>query len=241
MDGAAGLLTEVITIPELAGEPGLVHGFSTLALGSMRRSEAELLTPARRRFAERLGLDPERMTVAGAVHGPKVARVDGPRGAVEGVDALITDQASLPLLATFADCYPVVLYDPGRRVAALVHAGWRGTAAGIAQEAVAALGREYGSRPEDLRAGIGPGICGRCYEVGDDVAAQFEAAVVRPGERAGKVLLDLAAANRRQLEAAGVRPEHIHASGICTRETPALPSHRREPDGTRFAALVALR
>lgn len=241
MDGPAGLLTDLITIPDLAGEGGLVHGFSTLAMGSMRRSEAELLTPARRRFAARLGLDGEYISVAGAVHGAKVARVDAPRGAVEGVDGLITDKPGLPLLATFADCYPIVLYDPTRHVAGLVHAGWRGTAAGVTREAVGALEREFGSRPEELVAGIGPGICGDCYEVGEDVAAQFDPAVARPGARAGKVLLDLAEANRRQLVAAGVPAERIHSSGICTLETPELPSHRRQPDGTRFAAIVALR
>lgn len=240
MDGATGLLTAVLTIPGLDQAPGLVHGFSTSELGSMRRSERELLTPARLEFARRLGLDGTRMSVAGAVHGTAVARVDGPRGAVEGVDALITNEPGNALFATFADCYPIVLYDPVRRAAGLVHAGWRGTSAGIAGRAVDAMAKEFGSRPADLVAGLGPGICGRCYEVGDDVAARFEAAVVRPGPRAGAVLLDLAEANRRQLVAAGLAPDHIHASGLCTKETPELPSHRRQPDGTRFAGIVAL-
>jgi hypothetical protein len=241
VDSASGLLTDVLTIPGLAGHPGLVHGFSTMELGSMRRSEAELLTPARREFARRLGLDAERLSVAGAVHGVAVARVDEPRGAVEGVDALLTDRPLTPLFATYADCYPVILFDPVRRAVALVHAGWRGTAGGVTAATVAAMEREYGSRPADIVAGIGPGICGHCYEVGDDVAAQFEPAVTRPGPRAGKVLLDLAEANRRQLVDAGVPPEHVHLCGLCTKETPDLPSHRREPDGTRFAGLVAIR
>jgi copper oxidase (laccase) domain-containing protein len=95
---------------------------------------------------------------------------------------------------------------------------------------------EYGSAPEDIRAGIGPGICGRCYEVGGEVASQFGAKFVTPaGDR---FVLDLAAANRSQLEEAGAT---VHVIGICTKESDFLPSHRRTPDGTRFGAIVALR
>jgi YfiH family protein len=232
---------DVIQHPSLLAEPRLVHAYSTLALGSMRRTEAELVTPERAAFVGRLGLEPERLTVAGAVHGAEVARVDEPRGGVEGVDALVTDRPGLPLLATFADCYPLLIFDPVRPALAIAHAGWRGTAAGVAVNAVAALINEYGSRPEDMLAGIGPGICGRCYEVGEEVAARFSDDAVRRGEWPGKFLLDLAGANRRQLVAAGLRPERIHIEGTCTRESPELPSHRRSPDGTRSACVAALR
>jgi len=232
----------VLRIPALEAEPGLLHGFSTLAMGSMRLPApgGDPLTPARLAFAAALGLDGDRLTVAGAVHGAEVARVDRPAGAVRGHDAVVTDRPGLPLLATFADCYPVLLHDPVRRSLALVHAGWRGTAAGIAARAVEALRREYGSRPGDLVAGIGPGICGRCYEVGEEVADRFDPAFVRPSP-AGRALLDLAAANRAQLKAAGVPVERVHVHGICTRESRVLPSHRRSPDGTRFACIASMR
>ncbi len=120
-----------------------------------------------------------------------------------------------------------------------MHAGWRGTAAAVAVRAVETLVREYGSRPADLVAGIGPGICGCCYEVGEEVAERFDAAHLRPSA-AGRRLLDLAAANRAQLEQAGVPAERVHVHGACTRESPALPSHRRSPDGQRFACLAAI-
>lgn len=230
----------ILRIPGLAAQPGLVHGFSTLAMGSMRlpARDADPRTPERRALAAAVGLDPDRLTVAGAVHGADVARVDEPVGAVRAHDALVTDRPGLPLLATFADCYPVLLYDPGRRALALAHAGWRGTAAGIAANAVEALVREYGCRPSDLVAGVGPGICGRCYEVGEEVASQFDHRVVRPSP-AGRSLLDLARANRDQLEAAGLAPDRIHLHGACTRESALLPSHRRSPDGLRFACIAA--
>ena len=239
MDRAPRLLTGILRVPGLEAH-GLVHGFSTLELGTMRRSETEVLTPARLDFARRLGLDGSRLTIAGAVHGTEVARIDEPRQTIPGVDALMTDRPGLPLLVTYADCYPLVLYDPEHRAVVLAHAGWRGTAAGMAGAAVAALAREYGSRPGALVAGVGPGICGRCYEVGEEVAERFDAGVVRRGAQPGKFLLDLAEANRRQLVAAGLRPENVHLSGVCTKETAALPSHRRNPDGTRFAGIVAV-
>jgi YfiH family protein len=234
----------VLRVPGLARVAGLVHGFSTLAHGNMRlpAPDADPLTPQRRAFATALGLDGAALSVAAAVHGVEVARVDRPAGAVRGHDAVVTDRPGLPLLATFADCYPVLLYDPARRALALAHAGWRGTAAGMAARAVRALAAEYGSRAADLVAGVGPGICGDCYEVGEEVAVRFDPAHVRPSPRnAARRLLDLAAANRAQLEAAGVPPASVHVHGACTHESAVLPSHRRAPDGMRFACIAAIR
>ena len=230
----------VLRIPELESEPGLLHGFSTLVLGNVGLSHAPDPAPvlaSRRDFARALGID-EELTVVGAVHGNAVARVDEPLGVVQGVDALITDRRGVSLFATFADCYPIVLWDTEHRAAALVHAGWRGTVARVAPAAVIAMAREYGSKPGSIHAGIGPGICGRCYEVGEEVASRFDADFVSsgPGDRS---MLDLAAANVAQLEEAGVGA--VHVLGICTKESSFLPSHRREPDGTRFGAIVSLR
>jgi len=232
----------VLRVPGLATHASLVHGMSTLAFGDMRGPKPghAALTPARKAFAEALGLEPGRLAVAGAVHDARVARVDEPAGLLRGFDALVTDRPRLALLATFADCYPVVLYDPARRAVALAHAGWRGSRAGIARRAVQALGREYGSRPEDLVAGLGPGICGGCYEVSQDVAGHFEASHTRPSHD-GRLFLDLAAVNRDQLLAVGVPLGRVHVLGLCTRERPELPSHRRVPDGVRFACIAAIR
>jgi len=177
--------------------------------------------------------------MAGMVHGARVARVDAVGARVEGVDGLVTDRPGVPLLGSFADCYPVIVYDPVRGAVGLAHAGWRGTAAGIAGVLVRTLQEEYGSRPDDLLAGIGPGICGTCYQVGPEVADRFNG-FVRPDSE-GRFRLDLVAANRAQLEAAGVGAPCIHVHGACTFESPDLPSHRRRPDGARFYCLVALR
>ena len=234
------VVARVLKIPELESEPGLLHGFSTLVLGSVGLSHA--LDPApvlasRRDFARALGID-EELTVLGAVHGAAVARVDEPQGVVQGVDALITNQRGVTLFATFADCYPIVLWDPEHRCAALVHAGWRGTVARVGPAAVQAMAKAYGSSPAAIRAGIGPGICGRCYEVGVEVASRFDQRFATGGT-GDRFMLDLAAANRAQLLDAGVG--EVNVLGLCTKESSFLPSHRRDPDGTRFGAIVALR
>ena len=225
-------------MPELADEPGLVHGFSTVAIGSVglkHATDRSAVLASRQAFLRVMGLDGQALTAVGAVHGAGVARVDEPVDSVDDVDALVTDQPGVVLFATYADCYPIVLWDPEKRVAGLVHAGWRGTEAGVARAAVAFMRDEYGCR--HVRAGIGPGICGRCYEVGEEVALKFDARFVAPGSR-GRWLLDLAAANAAQLEDAGVRA--VYDIGMCTKESYLFPSHRRMPDGTRFGAIVAL-
>src|SRR5438552_498022 len=219
----------------------LIHGFSTMELGSVGLTHAknpEAVRDARRRFAAALNLDPDTLTVAGAVHGAQVARVDEPTDSIEGVDALITDRPGIALFATYADCYPIVLWDPKHRAAGLVHAGWRGTEAHVATAALAEMGKQFGTQPEDVKAGIGPGICGNCYEVGAEVAERFDHAFVKPST-GDRYLLDLAAANTAQLNAAGVH--NVFNLDLCTKETEALPSHRRDHDGTRFGAIVALR
>jgi hypothetical protein len=225
-------------VPELADEPGFVHGFSTITVGSVGLKHAPDPVPvlaARRAFVHALDLDGAELTTIGAVHGADVARADAP-GAVDDVDAIVTDRPGMTLFATFADCYPIVLWDPEKRVAGLVHAGWRGTAAGVAGAAAGFMRDEFGCR--HIRAGIGPGICGRCYEVGDEVVAKFDARFVGPSS-GGRWLLDLAAANTAQLKAEGVKA--VYDIGMCTKESYLFPSHRRHPDGKRFGAIVALR
>ncbi|MGA7910923.1 MAG: polyphenol oxidase family protein [Candidatus Dormiibacterota bacterium] len=236
-----GATPDVLKIPSLESETGLLHGFSTNVLGSVGLIHAPDPMPvleSRRAFARALGLDSERLTTVGAVHGNRIGRVDEPQDVVQGVDGLVTDRKGVSLFATYADCYPIALWDPEKKVVALVHAGWRGTQARVAAAAVMAMRDDYGSEPAGIVAGIGPGICGLCYEVGGEVASQFDGRFVKPG-RDDRFLLDLASANASQLEAAGVGA--VHVIGVCTKETDFLPSHRRNPDGTRFGAIVAIR
>lgn len=167
-------------------------------------------------------------------------------------DALMTQEPGLFLLISFADCLPILYYDPAHRVVALTHAGWRGTAGGIAGQTVRALASRYGARPADLLVGLAPSIGPCCYEVGPDVLAEMERLpdvarsafiLPHPAGRNDRWMLDLKETNRRQLLAAGVMPEQIEVMPICTAcRTDLFYSHRQEQGKTgRFAVLVGIR
>ena len=232
----------VLHVPELADEEGLVHGFSTTLLGTVGLTHAtdkDAVMRSREDFARILGLNGDgALAVAGAVHGADVARIDSAPAVIEDVDALVTDRPGIGLFTTHADCYPILLWDPANRAVGLAHAGWRGTRSGVAVVALQAMQREFGTQARDVRVGIGPGICGRCYEVGPEVADEFDGRFVKRGE-GDRFLLDLAAANRALIEGAGVTA--VHDIAMCTKESYLFPSHRRHPDGTRFGAIVAVR
>ncbi len=147
----------------------------------------------------------------------------------ENVDGLVTNVPGLVLTVLHADCTPVYLVDPVNRAIGLVHSGWKGTVAGIAANAMRIMGEKYGSRPEQILSAIGPSICGDCYEVGEELEEAFlerfpqetleEYRVFKPG-LPGKRYLDMWNANRMVLEAAGVLPEHISVTNLCTRCNP---------------------
>lgn len=153
------------------------------------------------------------------------------------VDGMVTDTPGLILGVFTADCTPVYLVDPVHRAIGLVHSGWRGTAAGISAGAIALMRTHYGTDPSDLICAVGPSICRDCYEISEDVAAVFRD---RFGAQADQILgdphrkngtlhcqLDLWQANRLVLENAGVLPEHIQTTDVCTRcNAKLLFSHR---------------
>jgi YfiH family protein len=120
-----------------------------------------------------------------------------------------------------ADCIPVIMGDPRSGACAAVHAGWRGTLAGIVIRALARLREEFGTDPADVRVAVGPAALGCCYEVGEEVVHSFREkfadadSLFRP-TRAGHALVDLHEANRRQLVESGVAPERVHLLPLCT-------------------------
>jgi YfiH family protein len=198
------------TVPALAEVPGLVHGFER-RLGP---SGWEERGASRARVASALAPH-GRLYLLKQVHGT-VVRPAPWEGRPEG-DAAVADRPGIVLGIETADCMPVLVADPKRRVVAAAHAGWRGTAAGVARAAVRAL-VERGSRPEDLVAALGPSIGACCYEVGDELRAAFGPGgdvFFRPGPR-GRPHLDVRAANVAQLEAAGVPLDRIHHVDECT-------------------------
>jgi YfiH family protein len=168
------------------------------------------------------------------VHGDSVLEVDGEqRPGVHAAgkhDALVTIRKDVALGIKTADCAPVLLYDAATGAMAAVHAGWKGTAIGIAARTVEAMSRLYGSRPGDIAAVIGPCIRPCCYPVGDDVADAFEKAFGKDGHLiGGDRRADMQAANRTWLERAGVLPGKIGVISLCTSCHPDLFfSHRRD-------------
>jgi len=179
---------QVYRTSELDAFPWLIHGFGT------RQADVPAWF--------------ENLATVKQIHSAIVLPADGRCGVVGSGDALLEDQPGAVIAIKTADCIPILLVDERRRVVAAVHAGWRGTVAHIAPAAIAAMQQRFGSEPEDLHAAIGPGIGKCCYEVGPEVAAQFG------GQ--GREHIDLTAANRDQLLKAGVTPDRIYASNLCT-------------------------
>lgn len=170
-------------------------------------------------------------------------------------DAMISDDAGFALCWAYGDCAPILFYDPQHTAFALVHAGWRGTAAAVVPHALAALRERFGTLPGDVLAGVGPAIGSCCYEVDEEVrqtfardALVYETAVFeeRPAEHGVKhsgLYLNVVASNVGQLLASGVSERHIETSGYCTGcRTDMFYSHRREPyPSGRFAVGIGLR
>lgn len=182
----------------------------------------------REALCRELGIGVDRLILPRQTHGCRVLAVDeallalteGRRAErLEGVDAVMTDVPGVCVGVSTADCIPVVLCDETRRAVAAVHAGWRGTVGRIVEKAVAAMAARYGSRPEELKAVIGPGISQAAFEVGEEVYDAFAAAgfpMDAIARRTDKWHIDLPAANYLQLEAAGLPMAAIQVSGHCT-------------------------
>jgi YfiH family protein len=230
--------------------------FASLNLGLRSGDDPAAVRDNRAQLSLITNAFPDLLTFAKQVHGNNVAVVTGSEigsGATEtdtaipATDALVTNIPDVPLVVLVADCCPIGLYDPVRRVVAMVHAGWRGTAAGIAAAAVVKMTEEFGSDPADLCAGIGPciGVC--CYEVGKEVYERFQQAFPEIVDEVfiahdGRFRLDLALSNQSILETAGVAKNNIETAALCTScNTELFFSHRAEKGKTgRFGALIML-
>lgn len=211
----------------------------------------------RRRFLGWLGLDFDRLTTPNQIHGDMIRRVgEGEAGrgrlsyddAIPATDALMTDVPGIPLMLCFADCTPILFFDPVHRAVAIAHGGWKGTVLSIAAKTVRAMADAFGTRPEDCLASIGPAIGPCCYEVGGEVAEKFYKAVPNYCEKIisesdGMIRLDLWTANRLQLEEAGLLPEHIDLAETCTScHARTFFSYRANgPTTGRIAAVMAVK
>lgn len=250
----------------LDAEGWLTYGFTRraagmgLADGNVSYSGGRDQTDAwamRQHWLTGSGLDAEAIVTTGQVHGNSVLAVepsDAGRGARPGstilglADATMTHAPGPVLFSLHADCLPILLADPVRRVVAVAHAGWRGTVADVAGRTVATMASQYACDPRDIRAFLGPAISGAAYEVGPEVVEAWRAIhgdtsnAYWPGE-GDRWQFDAALANRERLVLAGVYEAHIESSGICTRRNAdTWFSHRAQgPTTGRFGAFIAIR
>lgn len=197
--------------PALDALPWLVHGFGT-------------------RYADVPALVHPLATLR-QIHSATCVAAAGRDGVLGEGDALFDNTPGAAVAVKTADCIPILLADRRHRAVAAVHAGWRGTVARIGSAALAAMRERFGTEPADVVAAIGPGIGACCYEVGPEVAAQFG--------RQGRVHIDLAEENRRQLEEAGVPV--IEVARLCTRCLDEFHSFRRDAtDAGRMHSFIGV-
>lgn len=244
-----------------AGHDGPVHGIFTrlggvsaapwhsLNVGSTVGDDPQAVEHNRHLMYQALGVDGSRACTVWQVHSAETVVVTGPstgRSWLARADGMVTDRPGLPLVMRFADCVPVLFFDPVQQVIGMAHAGWRGTVLGAAPAVARTMIEVFGCRPEDIQAGIGPSIGPERYQVGEEVVAAVRQAfggldgLLRRADD-GTAYLNLWEANRRAL--AGLGLERVEVAGICTASrTDEFYSHRAERGRTgRFGAVMALR
>lgn len=244
-----------------SGWDGLTHGvftrhggvsdapFGTLNTGGLIGDSAGNVRRNHELMYTALGVDREKVVSTWQVHGVEVVYAGAPiknRRWAAPADALITDQPGLALVMRYADCTPVVAYDPAKGVVGIAHAGWRGTVDGMASRLIQAMVLAFDCRPSDLLAGIGPSIGPDRYQVGEEVVAAVQArfgttdGLIKRDSADGTAYFNLWEANRRDLLSAGV--EQTEVMGICTAtRTDEFFSHRAERGKTgRFSVVVQL-
>lgn len=255
------------TVQSFSEQGGVVHAFSTrhggvssppfasLNLGFHFGDDPASVQENRRRFCKAVGLEPAETVTAEQVHGDHVQVVTLNQagagaltlsGSIPATDAMIT-RDKIALMAFFADCVPILIYDPGRRAVGIAHSGWKGTLLEVGRKTIEAMVKEFGSNPADCLIAIGPSIGPCCYEVDDRVIAEVKAAFpywqdLVEDKGSGRWNLDLWAANRQSLIEAGVAAEKIAVSGMCTCcNQDMLYSYRGEKGSTgRLAAVIRL-
>lgn len=289
---------QILKSPAFAREDWLVHGFSTRAggvselsanhqghagtekvlnLGFTDWDSRQRVLENRRRFFASLSAAKMRVVGLRQIHSDIIhvvgsAKVPHHEQAPQG-DALISCEPGALLVVQTADCIPILLADTKHRAVAAIHSGWRGTTRRIAEKTLGRMQMEFGTRPQDVIAALGPGIGGCCYEVGHEVVREFAAKfpdarewfegpfdalengdsdpnwlpwlTMRPpghAPPAPRAQLDLIAANRAMLTAAGIAPDKIQSSGFCTScRSDLFFSYRRERTTGRLMAAIGIR
>lgn len=213
------------------------NSYSSFNLGLYSGDEAENVLTNRNRLCAAFDIPTDGLFVPNQTHGDKILSVDATflsrnnekkERMLNGVDALITDQANIGIAIATADCVPVIIYDPYKRVIATIHAGWKGAVAKIAGKVVYRMIEDFDCKPEDLLAGIGPCISQERFEVGEEVLEIFSEngfslnTIGQKNQLTGKVHLDLSLINKLTLMDSGVALQNIEEANLCTYNSPDL-------------------
>lgn len=223
--------------------------YSSMNLGLNHADPPENVRANYLAFAKAIGIAPEDIVISDQQHTCNI-RITGAKDKGKGlfrerdyeaIDGFITNEKNTALCLLYADCVPVYFYDPVKEAIGLVHSGWKGTCGKISEKAVKMMGDAYGSKPSDIIACIGPSICADCYEVSSDLYDAFEKefssdeveSFFLPGKDDDHFQLDLWKAITLTLRNAGVSPENIHVTDICTCHNPNLLFSHRYSKGKR--------
>ena len=194
---------------------------------------AEHVTECRSELCKELGITDDRLILPRQTHGCDILCIDDAllgltpqeqSERLQGIDAVVTDVPQTCIGVSTADCIPVLLHNERRRVVAAIHAGWRGTVAGIVLKCISVMKERYGCSTTDIKAIIAPGISLDSFEIGEEVYLEFANAGFNmeriakryPAQQGEKWHIDLWEANRLQLIEAGVKEENIQVAGVCT-------------------------
>ncbi len=186
-------------------------------------------------FSASVGIPLSGLAIPGQVHGTGIQRIEAP-GTFPDRDGLITAKEGVFLVVSIADCVPVLLVDSVLRIAAAIHAGWRGTAGGILRMGIDRCVKDFGTSPADLQVWLGPAAGPCCYGVSHDAASHFSSRYVHTDN--GVAFLDLKQANCEQLLEAGVPAKNIEIHPDCTIHNRDYHSFRR--DGQKSGRMMAV-
>lgn len=235
---------------------GVSNGiYATMNLSFSRGDDPEAVMENYRRIGAVLGVAPDRMVASRQTHTTNIHLVTAADlgngitkpSAYEDIDGLATNIPGIALVTFYADCVPLYFVDPVHHAIGLAHSGWRGTVSRMGERMVQFMQEQFHSEPRDLVAAIGPSICVDCYEVSEEVAEQFRVGfpqkVLQKGKMPGKYQLNLWEANRSILLKAGLLPEHIAVTDVCTCHNPEYLFSHRASHGQRgnLAAFLALK
>lgn len=237
---------------------GVLHGFSTRIGGVSKGRFASLnfghssgdctkaVAQNYELFCNALGVKSVNIVTGVQVHGTNIEVADGSKNKLDATDGLMTNKTNIVLTTYYADCVPLLFYDPVKHVIANAHAGWRGCAADMAGKVISAMQKQFDSNPSDILAGIAPSISMENFEVDQDVVCEFKKMlpfcddfIYNSEVQEKKFHVDLQGICRQSLIEAAVKPENIEIAGLCTVANEELfHSHRR--DGLPRGSMVAM-